>query len=185
MADFYDALNDRHRAFIANQKMFFTASAPSAGGHVNLSPKGADTFRVLGENLCCYLDMTGSGNETAAHMRDNGRLTIMFCSFDRTAQIMRLFGTGRVAAAGSVDFMAHIDRFDDFPGIRQMIFLDIETVQTSCGYGVPVMDFVDHRETMAKWALSKGEDGLVAYRADKNMVSLDGLPTGFSEGAVK
>lgn len=181
MAKFFDALSDKHMAFIKEQPMFFTASAPRDGGHVNLSPKGADSFRVIDATTCCYLDMTGSGNETAAHILDNGRLTIMFNSFASMAQIMRLFGTGRVAAMGSDDWRAHIDLFPDFPGQRQIIFLDIETVQTSCGYGVPVMTFDRPRDTMAKWATGMGEEKLKAYRAEENMISLDGLPSGFVE----
>lgn len=181
MAKFFDALLDKHIAFIEEQPMFFVASAPRDGGHVNLSPKGADSFRVIDNNTCCYLDMTGSGNETAAHVLENGRLTIMFNSFSSMAQIMRLFGTGRVAAMGSADWKAHIDLFPDYPGKRQLIFIDIEKVQTSCGYGVPVMTLDKHRDTMAKWATGKGEDGLKAYRAAENMASLDGLPTGFVE----
>lgn len=180
MAKFYDALDDKLTAFIADQPMFFVATAP-ADGHVNVSPKGADTFRVLGPNRACYLDLTGSGNETAAHLRQNGRITVMFNSFSRMAQIMRLFGTGRVAAKGTPEWEAHIGLFPEFLGARQMIFIDIETVQTSCGYAVPEMEFVRERETHIKWAEKKGEDGLRAYRAEENMTSLDGLPTGFQE----
>lgn len=181
MATFFDALLDKHISFIKEQPMFFVASAPRDGGHVNVSPKGTDTFRVIDQNTCCYLDMTGSGNETAAHILENGRLTFMFNSFTSMAQIMRLFGKGRVAQMGSADWDAHIDLFPDYPGKRQIIFIDIEKVQTSCGFGVPVMNFDRHRDTMEKWANGKGEEGLKAYRAEENMVSLDGLPTGFVE----
>jgi Pyridoxamine 5'-phosphate oxidase len=182
MADFYDALSEKLIRFIAEQKIFFVASAPADGGHVNLSPKGGDTFRVLGPKLFCYLDLTGSGNETAAHMLDNGRLTAMFCSFGPMAQIVRLYGRGRVAAMGSPDWAALVGLFPDYFGARQMVFLDIETVQTSCGYQVPRLEFVAERETLDKWSRNKGTDGLRDYRAEKNAASLDGLPTGFAEG---
>lgn len=183
MAKFYDAIEGAHRDFIEAQQMFFTASAPSQSGHVNVSPKGADTFRVLSPNQVCYLDLTGSGNETSAHLLQNGRITIMFCSFSRMAQIMRLFGTGRVAHRGTHEWQSHIGLFEDMPGARQIVFIDVEKVQTSCGYSVPQMDFVAHRETLNKWATGRGEEGLKSYRAEKNMVSLDGLPTGFIENA--
>ena len=181
MAKFYDALDDKLTGFIADQKLFFVASAPLEGGHVNVSPKGGDTFRVLGPNRACYLDLTGSGNETAAHLLQNGRMTVMFCSFTRMAQILRLFGTGHVASKRDPDWAELAGLFPDYPGIRQIIILDIEMVQTACGYQVPLMDFVAERETLSKSAQSKGPDGLAAYRAEKNSVSIDGLPTGLVE----
>lgn len=181
MAKFYDALDEKLTSFIAEQNLFFVASAPENGGHVNLSPKGGDTFRVLGPNRACYLDLTASGNETAAHIGQNGRLTIMFCSFSRTAQILRLFGKGHVVSKRDPEWQTLLALFPDYPGVRQIILLDIETVQTSCGYQVPLMDFVAERETLGKWAENKGPDGLAAYRAEKNMTSIDGLPTGLKE----
>ena len=181
MATFYEALDDKLSAFIAEQKIFFVASAPRDGGHVNVSPKGGDTFRVIGPNRACYLDLTGSGNETAAHLIENGRLTVMFCSFSRLARILRLFGKGHVVGKGSADFDALVALFPDYPGIRQIVVLDFDTVETSCGYQVPVMDFVSERDTLGKWAEGKGEDGLRTYRATKNMISIDGLPTGLTE----
>lgn len=181
MAKFFDALDDKQTAFIAEQQMFFVASAPNEGGHVNVSPKGGDTFRVLGPNRGCYLDLTGSGNETSAHLRQNGRMTVMFCSFSRMAQILRLFGTGRVIGKTDPDWNDLVALFPDYPGTRQIVVIDFDTVQTSCGYQVPRMDFIAERDTLRKWAENKGEDGLVAYRAEKNMVSIDGLPTGLVE----
>ncbi len=178
MAKFYEALDDKLSAFISEQKLFFVASAPSEGGHVNVSPKGGDTFRVLGPNQACYLDLTGSGNETAAHLLQNGRMTVMFCSFTRMAQILRLFGTGHVVSKKDAEWAALTAHFPDYPGIRQIMVLDIEMVQTACGYQVPLMDFVAERETLSKSARSKGPDGLASYRAEKNMTSIDGLPTG-------
>ncbi|MBU1174203.1 MAG: pyridoxamine 5'-phosphate oxidase family protein [Alphaproteobacteria bacterium] len=181
MAKFFKALDDKLNAFIAEQNVFFVASAPAKGGHVNLSPKGGDTFRLLGPNRACYLDLTGSGNETAAHLIDNGRLTIMFCSFIRLAQILRLFGTGRVVGKKHPDWDGLCALFPDYPGRRQIVVIDIDLVQTSCGYQVPLMDFAGERDTLAKWAESKGPEGLIAYRSEKNALSLDGLPTGIEE----
>ncbi len=180
MASFYEALDDKLTAFIAEQPMFFVATA-ARDGHVNLSPKGSDSFRVLGPNSACYLDFTGSGNETAAHLLENGRMTVMFNSFARNPRILRLFGQGHVAARGTSEWKTHEHLFDSFTGARQMVFLDIEMVQTSCGFGVPLMRFEGHRDTMRQWAEAKGEDGLKAYRAQKNRTSLDGLPTGLQE----
>lgn len=181
MAKFYEALDEKLSAFIRAQNLFFVASAPRAGSHVNVSPKGGDTFRILSPNRVCYLDLTGSGNETAAHLKENGRLTVMFCSFTRMAQILRLFGRGRVIGKTEPDWAALDALFPDYPGKRQIVVLDIDTVQTSCGYQVPLMDFVAERDTLRKWAENKGEDALVAYRTEKNAVSLDGLPTGVTE----
>lgn len=181
MAKFFEALDEKLSAFIAEQKLFFTASAPQTGGHVNVSPKGGDTFRILTPNRVCYLDLTGSGNETAAHLIENGRLTVMFCSFSRMTQILRLFGTGRVVSKKDAAWPDLAALFPDYPGQRQIVVLDIDMVQTSCGYQVPLMEFVAERDTLRKWAEQKGPDGLVAYRAEKNAVSLDGLPTGLSE----
>lgn len=181
MARFYEALDEKLSAFISEQKLFFVASAPLAGGHVNVSPKGGDCFRVLGPNRVCYLDLTGSGNETAAHLAENGRLTLMFCSFSRMAQILRLFGTGHVVGKADRDWNEMVVLFPDYPGIRQIVVLDIDMVQTSCGYQVPLMEFVAERDTLRKWAENKGTAGLRAYRAEKNTTSLDGLPTGLSE----
>ena len=181
MAKFYDALDEKLTSFIAEQNLFFVASAPENGGHVNLSPKGGDTFRVLGPNRACYLDLTGSGNETAAHVGENGRLTVMFCSFSRMAQILRLFGTGRVISKKDAEYQTLLTQFPDYPGTRQIVLVEIEMVETSCGYQVPLMEFVGERDTLRKWAENKGPDGLAAYRAEKNMVSIDGLPTGLKE----
>ena len=127
------------------------------GGHVNLSPKGGDTFRVLGPNRACYLDLTGSGNETAAHLLQNGRMTVMFCSFTRMAQILRLFGTGRGGRqSGCGRSRELLALFPDYPGVRQIVVIDIAEVETSCGYQVPLMDYVAERDTLSKWAQGKG-----------------------------
>lgn len=177
MAKFYSELDDSLQAFIAEQQMFFTATAPQEG-RINLSPKGMNTFRCLDRHRVAYLDLTGSGNETAAHLYENGRMTIMFCSFTHKPMILRLYGQGRVVAPkeGAVwdDLYA---QFEPLPGVRQIIVLEVESAQTSCGYGVPLYDFAGERPTLREWADKKGEDGIQAYWEAKNQTSIDGLPT--------
>ena len=179
MGAVFDHLRDDHVAFIAEQPMFFVASAPSgSGGHVNLSPKGGDSFRVLDPTCVAYLDYTGSGAETIAHVRDNGRLRIMFNSFGPKPSILRLFGRGEVLLAGSDVFDAlEVDPpFPDDVGVRSVIRLAVERVQISCGYGVPIMELVEHRPKMRQWAQRQGPDGIVEYQGRKNQRSIDGLP---------
>lgn len=178
MAKFLEKIDDKIRAFIGEQKMFFTASAPLSGdGRVNLSPKGIDTFRVLDENTVCYLDLTGSGNETAAHIAENGRLTVMFCSFAGKPLILRLYGRGEVVRPSSEKWLDLTVNFDDFPGERQIVVLHVESLQTSCGFGVPLYDFVGDRNELIEWAERKGVDGIDSYWREKNRTSIDGLPT--------
>ena len=177
MAEFVEELSDSHREFITAQPVFFVATAPKKG-RINLSPKGLDTFRVLSDHRVAYLDITGSGNETAAHILDDGRVTFMFMSFSRNARILRIFGRGSFARPGSDDYKAHISLFPEYPGVRQLIFCDVECVSTSCGYGVPEMELIRPRETMGKWATAKGEDGIREYQEVNNSKSIDGLPTG-------
>ncbi len=177
MAAFFDRLNEKHIAFIERQPMFFVASA-AAEGRINLSPKGMDTFRVIDAATVAYLDLTGSGNETAAHIKRDGRVTVMLNSFDKVPLILRLYGRGRVAAMGSAEFAAHKDRFPGLPGARQIIFIDIDSVQTSCGYAVPEMALVAERQVLAQSTLAKGEEGLRNYQREKNMKSIDGFETG-------
>ena len=184
MATFYDQLTDQHAAFIARQPMFFIATAPKAG-RINLSPKGMDTFRVFSPTRVGYLDLTGSGNETAAHIRDDGRVTVMFNSFDHAPLILRLYGRGRVVAADTEEFAALAPQFPDLPGARQIIVVDVDSVQTSCGYAVPEMELKAERQTLRTFAERKGEDGLAAYRRERNARSIDGLDTGlFGDGAA-
>lgn len=178
MSDFTDALTEKHKDFITKQPMFFVATAPK-DGRLNLSPKGLDgTFAILNDNCVGYLDFVGSGNETAAHLLDDGRMTIMMNSYSKVPLILRLYGTGRFAHKGTDEFEANIQHFEDRPGVRQIIFLDITSVQTSCGWGVPMMDMVGERETMRNWADKKGEQGVEDYKNTKNLTSIDGLPTG-------
>ena len=177
MAKVLPELTDRLRDFIAEQTVFFVASAPLAkDGHVNLSPKGLDTFRVLGLDRVGYLDLTGSGNETAAHLGENGRITVMFCAFDGRPMILRLFGRGRSVLPSSEEWSELIGEFQDMQGARQIIVVDVDRVQTSCGFGVPLMGNAEHRGQLIDWAERKGDQGLVSYRREKNSTSIDGIP---------
>jgi len=176
MARTHDTLDDNLREWIAAQHVFFVASAPTAtDGHVNLSPKGYDSFRVLDDQTVAYLDLTGSGVETIAHVNENGRLTIMFCGFEGPPRILRLFGQGEVVLPGHDDFDALATQFPPLPGIRSVIRCHIDRIQSSCGYSVPFMDFVSERETLTDWATRKGPEGIEEYHAEKNLVSIDGL----------
>ena len=180
MAKQFTKIEAAQAAFIAAQHIFFTASA-AATGRINISPRGADAFRVLNPNAVAYLDETGSGNETAAHLRLSGRLTIMFCGFESVPMILRLYGRGRTLARGTPEYEALLESaFDGHepPGARQIVHLDVEMVQTSCGYGVPLFDYREDRPTLRRWAEAKGPDGVAAYRYEKNLVSIDGFPTG-------
>ena len=176
MARFYPALEDKHRDFIAAQKIFFTASG-TATSRLNLSPKGMDSLRVLSPGRVAYLDLTGSGNETAAHLRHDGRLTLMWTSFDADPLILRLYGRGRAVRRQDADWGELRAHFPALPGERQLIVLDIDSVQTSCGYAVPLYTYRGERETLARWAEKKGPVGLLDYWREKNQVSIDGLPT--------
>ncbi|MGD8289146.1 MAG: pyridoxamine 5'-phosphate oxidase family protein [Gemmatimonadota bacterium] len=175
-------ITDRIRGFIDEQSVFFVASAPlSAEGHVNLSPKGLDTFRVLGPDRVAYLDLTGSGNETAAHLGENGRITFMFCAFDGRPMILRLFGRGRPVLPGAPEWSELSEAFDEIPGIRQIVVADIHRVQTSCGFGVPLMGPPEDRDQLVSWAERKGPEGLSEYRRTKNTTSIDGIPVQVAE----
>jgi hypothetical protein len=181
MARFFPELSAAHREFIARQKIYFVASAPTRG-RVNLSPKGMDTFRVLSTTRVGYLDATGSGNETAAHLAENGRITIMMCSFDSAPTIFRIYGRGRAVHPRDAGWSELRPQFGPpLPGERQLVVAEIESVQTSCGFGVPFFDYCGERETLVKSAIQKGPDGIAAYQAEKNTRSIDGLPTGLLE----
>ncbi len=177
MAKFFSELGPSLQKFIGEQKLFFTATAPESG-RINLSPKGIDTFRCLDSTTVSYLDLTGSGNETAAHLAQAGRMTIMFCSFDRKPLILRLYGKGEVVARQDPRWDTLHASFEALPGERQIVLLHIESVQTSCGYGVPVYELKHERKDLITWSEKKGEAGLQKYRREKNSVSIDGLPTG-------
>ncbi len=178
MAQFYDHISDNLQQFIEAQHVFFVASAPLSGeGHVNLSPKGRDSLRILSPNRVVYLDLIGSGNETSAHLRENGRITLMFCAFEGAPNILRLYGAGRTILPGDPDWAELSPLFPTYVNARQIIVAEVDMVQTSCGYGVPFMDYVGERDTMDRWADAKGADGMITYQCEHNAVSLDGLPT--------
>jgi len=180
MADFYEELDERLIQFIQEQKVFFTATAPSRG-RINLSPKGMDTLRCLDFKTVCYLDLTGSGNESSAHIKENGRMTMMFCSFAGKPLILRLYGIGQVIQPGDEEWEKYFVHFSAVPGQRQIIVLKIDSVQTSCGYAVPVMEFKEERQMLKQWAEKKGPEGILEYRRRKNTRSIDGLSTGLCE----
>jgi hypothetical protein len=157
--------------------LFFVATAPlGADGHVNVSPKGGDTLRVVDDRTVAYLDLTGSGAETIAHLRENGRITVMVCAFSGAPQIVRLYGRGEVLLPGDDGFDGLVGLFPDLPGARAVIRVAVERVGSSCGYAVPLMAYEGERSRLDEWAEAKGPDGLVEYRAGKNAVSIDGLP---------
>ncbi len=185
MAKQFPRIEPAHREFIARQRIFFVASA-AAEGCVNLSPKGLDCFRVPGPNAVCYRDMTGSGNETAAHLLADGRITLMFCAFDGPPLILRLYGRGQSLWRGTPGYarlLAEAFGGEEPLGTRQIVSVDVDLVQTSCGFAVPLMDHVGDRPTLDRWAEAKGEEGLEAYRRERNARSIDGLPTGLIEEA--
>jgi hypothetical protein len=172
-----DVISEELGEFIASQHVFFVATAPSGdGGHVNLSPKGLDTFTVIDPTTVAYLDLTGSGVETIAHLRDNGRITIMFCAFDGKPLIVRLYGRGEVLPTGDPEADALLSLFGSYPGARSVIRVRLDRVSTSCGYGVPLLQYEGARDQLRKWAERRGADGLAEYRAEKNATSIDGLP---------
>ena len=185
MAKIFDCITPELQSFIHHQHLFFVATAPmSSTGHVNLSPKGLDTFQILSPTQVAYLDLTGSGNETSAHLQENGRITFMFCAFQGAPKILRLYGSGRTVLPTHSDWPTLRQFFPDIPGVRQIITADIERVQTSCGFGVPYYEHQGSRNTLIEWAEKKGDDGLQAYWRDKGQVSIDGLSTPLG-GALK
>lgn len=173
-----DGIDDQMRAWIARQHMFFVATAPSGpDGHVNVSPKGmADTFALIGERRCAYLDLTGSGAETVAHLRQNGRITLMWCAFDGPPRIVRFHGTGSVVLPDDPTWPELLSSFGQHRGGRAVVVVDVERIADSCGYSVPLMDFVEERTRLEEWASNRSDDELTEYRARKNVRSIDGLP---------
>ncbi|MDC6367737.1 MULTISPECIES: pyridoxamine 5'-phosphate oxidase family protein [Flavobacteriaceae] len=161
--------------FIKKQQVFFVATAMEEGS-VNLSPKGLDSLRVLDENRVIWLNLTGSGNETAVHLAHKNRITIMFCAFEGDPIILRLYGTAKVYPYKSELWKKYIDLFPEIAGSRQLVDVEVEMVQISCGMGVPLMDFKNHRNELVNWAEKQGETGLRKYWDKKNRVSLDGHP---------
>jgi hypothetical protein len=185
MAKRFQGIEPNHHQFILQQRIFFAASA-AGQGRVNVSPKDAASLRILGANRVAYLDQTGSGNETAAHLRANGRLTLMFCAFQGPPLILRLYGHGKALLRGECAYSQLLSSsFDNLepPGSRQIVVLDIDLVQTSCGYGVPLFEYIAERPTLRRWAEAKGEAGLEEYRRRNNAFSIDGLATGILESS--
>jgi hypothetical protein len=179
MATALESISPALREFIEAQHVFFVATAPRADqGHINLSPKGMDTFRVLTPTRIAYLDLTGSGNETAAHVLENGRITFMFCAFEGKPLILRLYGRGRSILPDSPEWadLACLFAAKNYPSARQIILADLSRIQTSCGFGVPLMTYTQDRDGLQKWAATKTPEELIAYREKKNRASIDGLP---------
>ncbi|MEH1924451.1 MAG: pyridoxamine 5'-phosphate oxidase family protein [Nostoc sp.] len=181
MSKLFDCITKELQDFIAAQHLFFVGSAPlSPTGHVNLSPKGFNCFRILSPNRVGYLDLTGSGNETSAHLQENGRITFMFCAFQEPPCILRLYGQGTTILPSSPDWDSLYSLFLPIPGTRQIIVADIEKIQTSCGFGIPLYEYQGQRQTLVNWASKKGEEGVREYQQQKNLVSIDGLATPLS-----
>jgi hypothetical protein len=169
-------IDEAARKFIGAQHLFFVASAPlGAGGHVNVSPKGLDTLRILGPSTVAYLDFNGSGVETIAHLKENGRIVLMFCAFQGPPNIYRLYGHGRVVEAHEPEFAELAARFQKFEHTRSIVVVTITRVQDSCGYGVPLFKYEGERTQLQAWAGKRGAEGLKEYRAVKNRKSIDGL----------
>ena len=176
MGKVFEGIDETLCAWIAKQPMFFVATAPlAADGRVNVSPRGHDSFSVLGPHRVGWVDYTGSGVETIAHLRENGRICVMFCSFDTRPRVVRLHGSGQVALPGEPSYDEVVARHPAHPSTRAVIVVDVERVSDSCGFGVPVMEVVDERDLLMLHAQRKGPDGLAAYWAERNAVSIDGL----------
>ena len=179
MGKTYKTLTADHLEFIHKQKIFFVATAPDEdvkNGKINLSPKGLDSIRVKSFNKIIWLNLTGSGNETAAHLSRNSSITVMFCAFEGNPLILRIYGTARAIHIDDADWEKYIPDFPDYPGPRQIIEVSIELVQTSCGFGVPLMKYEGDRDLLPKWAQSKGQQGIYEYWQEKNSISLSGQP---------
>src|SRR5918998_2238851 len=176
MGKVYEQLDDALAGFIGRQHVFFVGTAPDAPeGHLNVSPKGLDTFRILGPHSVAYLDLTGSGIETVAHLRENGRITLMFCAFEGKPLIVRLYGRGRVVEPGDSDWDGLIARFHDYPGARSVVVVEVERVADSCGFAVPRYEYEGERSQLVDYANKKGPEGMERYKSQKNRVSIDGL----------
>ncbi|MGH9044134.1 MAG: pyridoxamine 5'-phosphate oxidase family protein [Acidimicrobiales bacterium] len=174
----YEEIDGRLKHFLESQPVFFVATAPLAdAGHINCSPKGTDgSFAVIDGHRVAYLDLTGSGVETVAHLQENGRIVLMFCAFSGPPRVIRLHGTGSVFKMGDPGFDDAVTRFAPNPGARAAIVIDVERISDSCGYSVPLFDFRAHRDKLDKWVVSRGgAEGLLVYRAEKNSQSIDGL----------
>jgi hypothetical protein len=176
MGKIYQSISPQLKEWISSQKLFFVATAPlSSNGHVNCSPKGLDTFRIIDEHTVAYQDLTGSGIETIAHLKENRRITIMFCAFDGPPKIVRLYGDGEVFVPGMMRFDALTQLFPTHAGMRAVIVITLTRISDSCGHAVPLFEFKSERDVLNNWTLKKGAEGLVEYRKLKNEKSIDEL----------
>ena len=177
MGKTYPVIDDALRKFIQDQHVFFVGSAPLGGdGHVNVSPKGLDTLCVLGQTTVAYLDLTGSGIETVAHVKENGRIVLMLCAFEGLPKVLRLYGRGRVVEPRQAEYSELLARFRRQEGARSIVLVELSKITLSCGYGVPLLKYEGERAELDAWAQRKGVEGLNAYREKNNGKSVDGLP---------
>ena len=177
MGKLYEEIVEPLAEFIRLQHVFFVATAPSSPeGHVNVSPKGLDGLRILDSKTVAYLDLTGSGVETIAHLRDTGRITILFCAFEGPPKLLRLYGRGEVILKGDPEYPALAAHFAEMAGARSIIRVKLDRIADSCGYGVPEYRYVGERQQLIDWAERKGPEGVERYRRDNNARSIDGLP---------
>ncbi|MDX2469402.1 MAG: pyridoxamine 5'-phosphate oxidase family protein [SAR324 cluster bacterium] len=177
MAEFYNELNEDLSLFIEKQKIFFVSTVPNEG-RINLSPKGHESFYILNDNEVCFLNLVGSGNETEGHLKEDPRITIMFCSFEKSPNILKIYGQGRSITPRSPEWETLYSKMKTEQGARQIIAIKIDSVQTSCGYSVPFFEYQGERETLRKWAEKKGDIGVAEYMREKNVTTIDGKPTG-------
>jgi predicted pyridoxine 5'-phosphate oxidase superfamily flavin-nucleotide-binding protein len=175
-----ESISPELKEFIQNQKIFFVGTAAEEG-RVNISPKGTDSFRVIGENKITWLNLTGSGNETAAHLLQNNRMTILFCSFEDKPLILRLYGNAKIYHRRDLGYGKYVGHFPENTGARQIIEMDVDLVQTSCGFAVPFMDFKEERQTLNSWSTKQGDEGIKKYWKEKNTMSIDGYETEIME----
>ena len=180
MGQRFDQLSQQHIQFISQQRMFFVATAASKG-RVNLSPKGFDSFRIINPNQVAWLSVTGSGNETAAHVLENPRMTVMFCAFESKPVILRLYGEAKAYYSRDKQWEEYVQKFEILPGTRQIFVMNVDLVQTSCGMGIPLYDYKSQRSALIEWAEERGEAGVEEYWRKKNQLSIDGMPTGLFE----
>ncbi|MEY2196372.1 pyridoxamine 5'-phosphate oxidase family protein [Neobacillus sp. BF23-41] len=186
MGTVYSSILPNHVEFIRKQRIFFVGTAPLLeDGHVNISPKGHDVMQIFSPTEVAYLDLTGSGNETSAHLKDNGRITFMFIAFEGPPMILRLYGKGKVILPGTPEWDDMSKHFDILPGTRQIIHVEIETVKTSCGFSVPFYSYNGERDTLQQWAANKSEEDLEEYRKKKNSISMDGIVTPIGDRITK
>ncbi|MES9994307.1 MAG: pyridoxamine 5'-phosphate oxidase family protein [Candidatus Thiodiazotropha sp.] len=180
MGKHYDRISEEHIDFIIRQHLFFVATGAKEG-RINLSPKGLDSLRIVNPKQVVWLNLTGSGNETASHLLEDGRMTLMFCAFEGEPKILRVYGRASSHLEGSEVWDAHVGRFPLLPGGRQIILMDVELVASSCGFGVPLFSYQGQRDLLIEWAEKKGEKGVREFQEKRNRISIDGKPTDLAE----